>query len=169
MITDTEITIEQARNKMRPLLKKGTVCLCCGGNVKMYSRTITSAMAYGLIILYNESNRIVNHSYYLIHIENFFKSIPGLPASIRADVPKLRFWNLIQPEGQEGEDGNPSNGMYKITELGKSFIEGLVTVPRHVKIYNNKFYGYEQSTGTISIKEALKNKFDYKKLMKGEL
>lgn len=169
MITDTKITIEEARNAMRPLLTKGTICPCCNQNVRQYSRTITSSMAYGLILLYHESNRIANHSHYFIHIETFFKSINGLRSSVRGDIPKLRFWNLIRPEGQEAEDGNPSNGMYKITELGNNFIRGLVKVPKHVKIYNNHFFGYDPSTGEVSIEQCLKNTFNYRKLMEGEL
>lgn len=168
MISETS-TVKEAKDYMRPLLKSGVTCPCCARHTQMYSRTITSAMARGLIVLYRlrHSKQDANE---FMHIENVLKEVQGLPASIRADIPKLRFWGLIEPDGKDNEEtGNPNTGMYRITEQGKLFVEGKITVSKHVNIYNNRFFGYNPVTGTISIQEALKNKFNYEQLMKGDL
>ena len=98
-------------------------------------------------------------------MENYFKDILDLPSSIRGDCPKLRFWGLIEPVSEAAlpEDGNPNNGYYRITDLGRKFAEGKVLLQSKVKIYNNKFYGF--SGPEIDVWKALKNKFNYNLLM----
>jgi len=159
MITD-QSTISEAKSEMRLNLKKGGKCPCCTQDYKMYQRTITSSMALGLILLYKKS--LTGPLY--IHIEDYFKSL-DVPASVRGDVPKMRFWDLIRPDGKDKEDGNPNSGYYKITELGKAFVEMKIDMPKHANIYNNRFFGFDKDTGTVNIKDCLKNKFNYNELL----
>jgi len=161
-----EITIKQEQERMRPLLLKGTKCACCQQHVQMYERPITSAMAIGLIKLYNAPADSKTDGGY-IHIENYFKELKDLPSSVRGDIPKLRFWGLIQPWGGNTEegDGNPNSGLYRITELGKRFVELKDKVHPVVRLYNNKFYGYKEGVDHISISKALGKKFNYRELM----
>ena len=158
------ITISEAKDSMRPLLRKGVVCPVCHQFVKQYSRSITSSMAYGLVLL-NYRADVKGIEEYL-HFENYFKSIPDIPSSIRSDVPKLRFWGLIEPRMDEKGDGNPNSGYYRITQQGKDFVNGKVKVMSHVLIYNNKMYGFPPEAKEISIEQAIKNKFDYKSFIK---
>jgi len=123
-------------------------------------------MAYALILMFKAPADVHTEEGY-IHIENYFKSIKDLPASIRADVPKLRFWDLIVPWQGNTEDGNPNSGFYKLTQWGKDFVQLKTKVPPVVRLYNNKFYGYKKGLPEISIVQALKNKFNYKELMHG--
>ena len=167
-MTIDDLTIKQAKDMMRPKLEDGVTCPCCGQNAQMYNRPLTSAMAYALILMYNAPMDNLTEEGY-IHIENYFKSIKDLPSSIRGDVPKLRFWGLIKPWEGNTEDGNPNNGFYKITQLGKYFIELKVNVPPVARLYNNKFYGYKKDLQDISIVDALKKKFNYKELMQSNL
>jgi hypothetical protein len=119
-------------------------------------------MAYGLILLYRRDKELMGGQY--IHIENYFKSIPNLPASVRGDLAKLRFWGFLTQKKGDKEDGNPNNGFYRITDTGKSFVENKMVTYSHVNIYNNKVLG--TSTKTITIKAALKNKFNYDEIVK---
>lgn len=164
----TERTLKQAKDDLRSKLFDGATCECCGRHTQLYVRQITSSMALGLIKLFTEGKVHENGNGY-IHIERFFKDLIGVPASIRADIPKLRFWGLIQPEGKENEDGNPNSGLYKITEQGKLFVEGKILVPSHINVYNNKMYGFNVNAKDINIKQALKNKFNYNLLMGREV
>lgn len=158
------ITISEAKASMRPLLRKGVVCPVCNQFVKQYSRSITSSMAYGLVLL----------NYYIwkykdvewIHLETYFKGMPSIPSSIRGDLPKMRFWGLIEPRMDEKDDGNPNSGYYRVTQQGKDFVNGKVKVLSHVLIYNNKMYGFPPEAKEISIEQAIKNKFDYKSFIK---
>lgn len=161
-----ETTIKEAKDAMRPLLRKGCKCPVCGQDVKMYSRPLTSAMAAGLILMFKyELLTGLNGEW--LHVENFFKSQRQLPASIRGDIPKLRFWGLIEPMPGKREDGNPCNGYYRITNHGASFAQGGSTTMSHIQLYNNKAYGYPAHAKPITIEQALKNKFNFLELMKG--
>lgn len=150
-------TITEAKQYLKDNYKNGIVCPCCNQFTKIYRRPITSAMAYGLILFTKHCQKSVPFNEYT-HIENFFKSIPNLPASIRGDFPKLRYWGLIEM----GE-----HGYYRLTNQGVSFTDNNLNVPSHILLYNNKFYGFEGED--VNIQKCLKNKFDYKKLMEGKL
>lgn len=141
-------------------LKKGIICEHCGQFAKLYYRTITSAMAYALILMHKKGDE----DYF--HIENYLKEM-NCPPAIRGDVPKLRFWGLIEPKVEDREDGSNRNGYYRITRQGIKFVNNQLTIPSHVKIYNNKFYGYE-SEKFVGITDCLKKKFNYNKLMNHE-
>lgn len=162
-----DLTIKQAKDAMRLDLHKGTKCLCCGQPVKMYRRPLTSSMAYGLILLWKETIRLGSlRLEQWIHLETFFKEQDVAP-SIRADIPKLRFWGLIMPKtGTKREDGNPNNGYYKLTSIGNQFVEGNVKVSSHIQVYNNEYYGFPKNAKDIYIKQALKNKFNYEEVVK---
>ena len=151
-------TIAQAKYVLKNKLREGFTCPCCDQFAKMYSRPISSSMAAGLCIIYNESK----DEY--IHIETLFKG-KDVPSSLRGDIPKLRFWNLIMPKEGATEDGNPNSGYYKITLLGQHFVENRIKVPSHVDIYNNTFYGYSPKAKDIGIVEALKEKFNYNEIV----
>ena len=153
-------TVGEAKAYLRKNINEGSNCPCCQQNVKQYRRTITSAMAYALILMYNKKDE----DYF--HIENYLKEM-NCPPAIRGDVPKLRFWGLIEPKAEDREDGSNRNGFYRITRQGIKFVNLQLTIPSHVKIYNNKFYGYE-SEKFVSITDCLKKKFNYNKLMNHE-
>lgn len=158
------LTIEQARVIMRSKLLEGTTCICCKQPVKMYRRTLTSSMCYGLILIYCHSRAMGFPPKNWIHLENFFKAL-DVPSSIRGDMPKCRFWNFLEQDGEDKEDGNPNSGNYCITRTGIDFVEGKIKANSHVMLYNNKKYPSKDGSKQITIQEALKNKFDYNKLM----
>ena len=163
MITEKS-TVREAKDYLLREMNKGAKCPCCNQMVKFYNRPLTSAMAYGLILLYKAPAE-KKDPYGYVHIEDYFKDL-NVPSSIRGDVPKLRFWGLIAPEGSEKEsDKNPNNGLYKVTDLGRLFVEGNVSVPSHVKLYNNRFFGHPDGSKHITIIQALKNKFNYEKII----
>lgn len=157
MSCDSEISLASAKNSLMRQVKKGAVCPCCERWTKVYSRKITNSMAYGLILLSKSTERRV-------HLENYFKSL-NIPASIRADIPKLRFWGFILPLVGDKSDGNPHNGYYAVTRKGKQFVNGEIQVQSHIEIYNNEYIGDSESGRLISIKQALGNKFSYEELL----
>lgn len=117
-------------------------------------------MAYALILIYKKGT----DDYF--HIEDYLKE-QQCSSGIRGDFPKLRFWGFIEPSPKGKADGNKRSGFYRITDQGKKFVRGELTVPIHVKIYNNSFYGYHDESYT-GIQKALKNKFNYNELMNYE-
>lgn len=154
------MTLGEAREYLRNNFDKGVTCCCCTQRVQRYSRPITSAMAYGLILMYRFQFPYQETRIQWIHLEDFFKSKKDLPSSIRGDISKLRFWGLI--EAFEGEEG-----LYRVTDKGAYFVEGEIKVERNVLLFNNRAYGFKGQY--VDIKECLNNKFDYDKLLKGTL
>ena len=153
-------TLEEAKAHLRKNYTQGVKCPCCDQFVKMYRRPITSAMAYALILFYKESVRL-GGGFPWIHADNFFKG-QDCPPSIRGDFPKLANWELIFKDPKE-------QGIYRMTYFGEVFVKGLYKVESHKLIYNNKCYGAPDNHTLISIKDALKKKFDYEKLMSNTL
>lgn len=155
LVTLTDAKYYVGENMARP---GGITCPCCHQHVQMYKRSITSSMAYGLKLF---SQSLGNNTDVSKHAENFFKEQKGLPASVRGDFSKLRFWGLIEPGSvTKGE------GFYRMTWTGIGFTYGTILVKRNAIIFNNKLVTL--SGPEINIKQCLKNKFSYDKLMKGE-
>lgn len=155
-------TLAQAKTFLRENYKEGAKCPCCNQTVKLYKRKITSAIAFALYLIYKHIG-VQNP----VHLEDFFKSLPNIPNSIRGDVSKLRHWNLIE-RGDEcpKEDGNPRDGYYFLTKYGASFVRGEVTLNKNVHIYNNKIISIEtEQNDLVTFKQCLGDKFNYKELM----
>lgn len=155
------ITLSEAQSNLRKEINKGAKCPCCTQFVKLYQRPLTSAMIMGLILL-SKASKDEKDIFGFIHLENFFKT-KECPSSTRGDVPKLKYWGFIMPDGEEAGDGNPSNGRYKVLPKGIQFIQGKILVQKSIKLYNNKFYGFEGAETDVFA--CIKNKFNYAALM----
>jgi hypothetical protein len=153
------MTLEEARDLVRDNLREGLVCPCCEQFAKVYKRKLNGAMAASLVLI----ARHFKHSTEWLHVENYLKELPGIPASLRGDFAKLRYWGLIERMEGEREDGSNRVGYYRITPLGKDFVEGRVKVPGHVYLFNSECIGH--SDETLHIGEALGTAFDYAELM----
>lgn len=150
-ITD-EHTVAEAKEYLENHWEDGCDCPACGQNVKLYHRKVTSAMAYGLILLSQHVSAAPSKA---IHIEDFFKD-RNCPSSVRGDFAKLRWWGLINRH-----DDQP--GYYSLTPKGQYFVNGSVTVPRYCMIFNNECYGF--SNEQTDINKALGDQFSYAELM----
>jgi hypothetical protein len=139
----------------------GVQCPCCDQYVKVYKRPINSSMAYALIIMDRYYNDHPVDEW--LHVEDYLKRFSGIPAAIRGDFHKLRYWGLIEAKQDTRDDGSKRNGFYRITEKGRQFVRDRETVPSHVLICNKEVLGFGERV--ITIKDALGVKFDYNELM----
>lgn len=112
-------------------------------------------MAYALILFSRKNNKEWTHA------DKFFKT-QDCPPSIRGDFPKLVYWGLLEKNEQE-------EGVYRMTEQGIQFVEGVWSVPSHLLFYNNKCFGVPKGAKMGTIKDALRKNFDYEKLMNNTL
>jgi len=78
------------------------------------------------------------------------------------EMAKLRHWGLIEKHYGKSEDGN-SNGLYRITEKGRAFVRGEISVPRYCYIFNDEVNGFSEEKTTIQA--ALGDKFNYSELI----
>jgi len=158
-------TIEEGKAYLRANFEKGCKCPCCDGSVKLYKRKLNSGMALFLIGLYKLTKEANNGSY----VSVVFFSNKEIMAKMNIntaslDYSVLKHFNLIDPRASE--IGKKDSGHWSITWKGLDFVEKNTTlVPKHVFLYNNKRQGF--SDETITIKEALGEKFDFDELMKG--
>lgn len=136
---------------------KGYNCECCGQFVKRYYRKMNSNMAMVMIMLVRKKK------FGFIHIEDFMR---GLGFHRSGDFSYLVHWKLLEKMGGERPDGSKRNGFYKITDLGRKFVNKEVAMQQTLIIYNSKCEGFEGPF--IDIEHALGKKFDYAELMKGD-
>jgi len=147
-----DLTLEQ--------MDKGTRCPTCKSFIKRYKRKLNSSMAWTLILMYKYFKQ-PDHKEWL-HVEDYMKSLQGIPVSLRGDFPKLRYFGLIKekdnPEGSENEydannpedQENPNKmvGYYKILQKGIDFVENKIKVPKHIFLYNGEFLGFSNEDTT---------------------
>ena len=151
-------SIAEAKIFLRANFDDGVGCPCCGQFVKRYKRNITSTMAYGLIILYRD-HKVGD----LVHVETFLFEKSAITGS-RGNIALAKYWGLLNPVTDKRDDGSKRNGYYYLTEKGRKFVAGEISVQKYVYMFNDKFLGYFGDE--IKIVDALGAKFSYAELMK---
>lgn len=155
-------TLGELRAYLRENWDQGCLCGACGNRVQRYSRPITSSMSYGLILIYKHYkknfHRFQTNTY--VHVESVLKETQGISSSIRGDITKLKYWDLISAHLEH-------EGYYRITQKGVDFVLGKTKVESNILLFNNKFLGFKGEYRNIH--ECLKKKFNYESLMDGML
>lgn len=127
-------------------------CPCCTRFAMVYTRTIHSIAARQLIGLYklDGEKRFVR-----------VKEVLDL-LGIQGDLTKAKYWDLITPKTNTDTDKKTS-GAWMLTEKGIAWIKNEIRLPKYVEIYDDKILKF--STQTMSIADALGEKFSYAELM----
>lgn len=142
---------EYVASYVRDRRDKGVVCPGCGQLAKIYRRKVNSGMARSLIAMYRAGGTT-------------WVDVTEVTDRRSREEGKLAYWGLVEefPEGRE--DGGRA-GMWRVTNLGRSFVLGHTTVPQTAEVYNGmclRTYGPDTSIVT-----ALGTKFNYSELMAG--
>lgn len=154
------MTVDEAKAYLRINFEKGATCPCCGQLVKRYSRPFHATMALTLIRLYQLCSK--ENDYY--HVKQIVRGISDTGTN---DFSKLRYYGLVIEKPKDANDTKTrTSGFWTITDKGRDFVEGRISVPQRLVLYNKKSLGFEGKE--IFIKQALGEKFDYDQLMKGE-
>lgn len=148
-------TLSEARRRVKANLDKGSCCPCCGQYARRYKRTLYSSQAAQLIRLY-WLNRRDPEKYFHRHIVT--------PRCNNGDLVFLRHWGLLEVEPNE-DPTKKDSGSFRITELGRQFVERKARVPKSLFQYNDNVEEFTEET--TDIVEALKEKFNYEDLMGG--
>jgi hypothetical protein len=120
-------------------------------------------MALALIMLYHHFKQHPRDRW--VHVNAFLVKVRRHSSIAGGDAVKLRFWELLEREKSERDDGSDRVGRYRITDLGEKFVEGGVAVPKYAYTYNQLLL--RMSEQTITIQQALGKKFNYSELMRG--
>lgn len=154
-----DMTLQEARDKLRELIEDGEKCPCCTQFAKVYKRKIHASMASALLAIYRASRATRGNEMPFIEISKI------LPHKQVADAAKLRYWGLIQEEPSVRSDGSERTGFWRITQRGVEFARNRSQEPKYAKLYDGRCLGFDG--GVVTIKDALGKKFDYGELMAG--
>lgn len=138
---------------------KGTHCPLCTHFVKVYPRKLNSGMAYTLMNLYHWDKYHTNE---FIHLQRYCSTQYNHAAGDRG---KLVWWGMIEKSDAPPEKGEKSNGLYRMTQKGRDFVERKFLVIERCIEYLSKieyFYGDQ-----VDIVHCLGSHFNYRELMRG--
>lgn len=155
-------TLEAERRRLIKERDKGTHCGACGQFTKVYKYPIHSTIALSLFRL-----RWAGEPGSWVHITDVAAKMPRV--TLNGDFGKLAWWGLTEQKSKNPDVhiAGRTTGLWRITPKGLQFLQDEIEVPRHCLNFNNTILGW--SDDMVRIKDCLKNKFDYQKLMAGEL
>lgn len=148
--------LQEMRNKWRETIEhEGGHCPVCDRWGKVYARSINKTMARSLIWLC-----------YAKPVDDNWVDVPAWAPRwlVRSNqLPTLRWWDMVERRANDDEHKKFS-GMWRVTPLGRQFVEGTVSVPKKVYTYKGDVEG--QSIDTVKIHQCFKDYFDYEETMK---
>ena len=82
----------------------------------------------------------------------------GLDYNHRCNFQKLRYWRLVEKVGEQTGKG----GLWRITETGKEFIQGKISLPKFVWTFRGVIARYEGEYITIfDVTDGWKSRSQY--------
>lgn len=160
LVINDNSSLKDARDWLRQRVDDGETCPCCKQFAKVYPRMIYGKMAAALIRLHAVSRP----DFSFVHVSKI--DVPTIRSVVfSGDFAKLALWELIEPMPKDEKDKTKrANGSWRITQRGIDFVNGKITVPKYVKIYDGRRIGFDDSE-MVSIQNCLGEKFDYAELM----
>ena len=154
-----ELTLKGARTTLLSQLEGGTPveCPCCKRTARIYRRKLNAGMARVLVRMVEIHARAPMQLW--IHIHDIF----GGFGQKHRDWPLLKLWGLVEPRTRKTRTEN-ARGFWRVTELGRAFVEGRTRAPAYVFVFDGEKTG--SSDEVVTIREALGTKFDYRELMR---
>ena len=139
--------------------ERGITCSHCGQYAKMYRRKLGVGIAKFLILLHRISAAGEHGRFYTT------RNLYPRDNKAASDGVMARFWGLIEVANSTNSAGAPA-GAYRLTDLGRQFVNGVYYAPRYVRVYNNEALGAPEGP-VIGVIESLGTKFNYLDLMRG--
>lgn len=160
------VSLEDAKKWLRARFGKGAPCPCCNQFVKRYKRPFSKSMAYVLLLIscYFRGDAVEEWLHVPSYIAEMVADHPRRAAAVRGDWAKLKFWGLLEEKPDVREDGSPRVGYWRLTRLGRQFVERQVKVPSHIFIYNGEVLR-RTVEDQITIDDALGTDFSYDEIM----
>lgn len=105
-------------------------CFCetCGAKVVEYRHTLNQALVHALGRLYQLGGQA--------HINDL-----GLSFSTINNFQKLRYWFLV--DKVQSEEGHTRSGVWRLTDRGWDFVDGVIQVPRRAWTYRGEHVRYD--------------------------
>ena len=160
-----DTTLREARAWLQPRLRKGEECPCCRrwAKVNVYSISATAARALILLVRIYERRRTWVHSKEIAAAHSGVDARKML-ACTGDGLTKLRHWGLVRPKPNDTDPTKRDLGLWEPTYQGIEFVYDRMRVPKHAHVYNDKLLSLGKGA-TVSIHEALRDRFNYQQLM----
>lgn len=154
------MTLDALRKEFRKELfakkhGKPTQCPVCDHAHRVYKRKLNSGMAAKLIEIYK-----LGGAKHWVNVADIF---PGVTHR-GGEWALLRHWKVLEPRDVRTAVEN-AHGDWRITVLGRLFVQNRARVPRYVYVFEGEKIG--ASSERTTIKEALGDGFNYLELMGG--
>lgn len=147
-----DMTIESARAYLRARWEEGTYCPCCTQRVQIYSNQITSAMARGLILMW-QTHGVAWH----------VKATVLRPHKLDSRNDALMaHWGLIARPRQD-EVITKRRGVWRVTYKGARFANGTLHVPQFASVFDATCYALWGPP--VAIYDCLERDFDLEELL----
>lgn len=145
-------TLLEAKQYVEAGREDGVDCPCCGKLVKSYDRKLNATMAAGLIWLVKMYEEV----------QAWVDVANDAPRElVRSNqIGTLKHWGLVK--SGDSNSGKRNSGFWIPTQKGIDFAHNRIRVESHATIADDNCIGL---TGSLTIGDALKNKFSYPDLM----
>jgi hypothetical protein len=153
-------TLAKARDEFFDELETGNrlTCYCCGRTAALGRRTIDASMARTLIHIYRRN----------MAGQDWVNTSHDLPHGLSSTAALLRHWGLAESKNPVSKGRNDESGLWKVTQLGMEFVEGMTSVPGKIMTWKGKIIKQPHGAA-ITLKDALGKKFSLAELMREEL
>jgi len=120
-----DMSVAELRRMVRAgrVTKSGVVCHGCERLAKDWGRTIHKTKAKALLDYYRWDRR---HPGEYMHVKE----------SASHEASELKFWGVLEEERKVRDDGGRA-GYWRITDLGRRYVEGEITLPKYAVIYKH--------------------------------
>lgn len=152
-------TISEARQFLRANWEQGVDCPCCGRLVKLYPYTL-NANACASLAWINNLGVLDDNGW--VHVQKMFSNVYKRNATAMSYI-LLKHWNFIEAKPGNDDPAKKASGYWRITDKGRSFLRGEISVPRTAMVYKDGARDFKGKP--ITFKQALGVKFSYSELM----
>lgn len=159
MNTPKLYTLEEAKQYLRENLEEGADCPLCKRWAKLNPYSLHHSVARVLIIMYNAELAGECDAQGFLHVEDYLVKIKS---TIKGVHGKAKYWELVEQKPNT-DPKKKESGLWRLTAKGKLFVKNELSVPKKAMVFNDKAYRFEGDS--ITIKDALKDLFDYSELM----
>lgn len=153
MTFSDDMTLGEARGRLRELVYHGERCPCCTQHAQVYRWSLYATAIRTLVALYRAGGTTR-------FVESKTVKIPGQGG----DMSRLAHWHLVEQESVRRADGGRS-GWWRVTPLGEEFLRGRATIPKYVYVFDGR--RLKADGPELGIRECLGKKFSYDEMMAG--
>lgn len=132
--------------------REGIKCPCCDRFGKIWVRPLNASHARALIWMYQRNDQDFHH----------VQREAGRGMLTSNSHGWMRHWGLVERMPNKDDPSKHQSGWYRITEVGRAFVEDRMTMNSHVITYDDNCWGWRDEQ--VSMSDILRRPFHYTEL-----